>query len=299
MRGHYWSVISINDCFSTTYLSLSGIKKPKNPNDLGYGIALSDEFQDIGAYAMGPDEGYGREPDVEVGFRAPTDLPLIQASKVEDPQMAIAEPAWSGRKISMISMCLMIFTGAVVAVVAIFTQDLFEKEKEEPIPVFWTKEALRVALEEVLVGSENSTSHPPGTWNVSMVTDFSYLLAALPRDPFEKFNLDISGWQTSRVTNMSGLFSGAKAFNQPLDLWNTSSVKNMTSMFENAVAFDQTIDEWDTSSVVTMNNLFKGATSFNSPLKHWDMSSVTDTSSMFQGASVFNQDIRCWVRDSS
>lgn len=297
----YLSTIVLNDMSRS--LPRSCIKKPKkSDNDLGYaiGIALADEIgQDHGAYAMGPDEGFGREPDVEVGFRTPTDLPLIQASKVEDPQMAIAEPAWSGRKISMISVCLMIFTGIVVGVVVFFTGDFFKEEKEEPIPVYWTKQALRVALEEVLVGSENSTSHPVGTWNVSMVTDFSYLLAALPEDPFEEFNLDISGWQTSQVTNMSGLFSGAKAFNQPLDLWNTSSVKDMTNMFENAVAFDQIIDGWDTSSVVSMKKLFKGATSFNSPLKHWDMSSVTDTSSMFEGASVFNQDIRCWVRVSS
>eukprot|EP00961_Rhodomonas_salina_P132466 1782688-Rhodomonas_salina.1 len=35
------------------------------------------------------------------------------------------------------------------------------------------------------------------------------------------FNLDISGWDVSRVTTMSEMFAGASVFNQDLAGWDT------------------------------------------------------------------------------
>jgi len=39
-----------------------------------------------------------------------------------------------------------------------------------------------------------------------------------------KFNQDISLWDTSNVTNIRGMFLGAKKFNQDISKWNTSKV---------------------------------------------------------------------------
>ena len=49
------------------------------------------------------------------------------------------------------------------------------------------------------------------------------------------FNNDISGWDTSSITNMSHMFLGASAFNQPLDNWNVSNVTDMSAMFTDSV----------------------------------------------------------------
>ena len=38
------------------------------------------------------------------------------------------------------------------------------------------------------------------------------------------FNGDISSWDTSNVTDMKGMFSGATAFNQDIGSWDTSNV---------------------------------------------------------------------------
>lgn len=43
------------------------------------------------------------------------------------------------------------------------------------------------------------------------------------------FNGDISGWDTSRVTDMGGTFWSTSSFNNPLNSWDTSRVNNMCS----------------------------------------------------------------------
>ena len=53
------------------------------------------------------------------------------------------------------------------------------------------------------------------------------------------YNSTINNWITTGVTDMSGMFSGAKAFNQPLDGWDVSNVKYMASMFFKAETFNQ------------------------------------------------------------
>ena len=45
---------------------------------------------------------------------------------------------------------------------------------------------------------------------------------------------EIGNWDVSRVTNMGGMFQGAKSFNQPLNKWNVSNVTNMEAMFNGA-----------------------------------------------------------------
>ena len=46
----------------------------------------------------------------------------------------------------------------------------------------------------------------------------------------------ISSWDTSEVTDMSELFSGAYQFNEDIANWNTSLVTNMDAMFYEARA---------------------------------------------------------------
>ena len=65
-------------------------------------------------------------------------------------------------------------------------------------------------------------------WDVSLVTDMmafddgNALGSGLFRDKWA-FNADISGWDTSSVTDMGYMFIGASAFNADISEWDTRS----------------------------------------------------------------------------
>ncbi|XRB12827.1 DUF285 domain-containing protein [Pseudoscourfieldia marina] len=118
------------------------------------------------------------------------------------------------------------------------------------------------------------------------------------RESADKFNDDISRWDTSSVTDMSAMFSGASSFNQPIGAWDTSSVTSMSAMFWHASSFNQAIGAWDTSSVKNMSAMFHGARSFNQAIGAWNTSSVMNMSAMFWHASSFNQAIGAWDTSS-
>jgi len=109
------------------------------------------------------------------------------------------------------------------------------------------------------------------------------------------FNQDISGWDVSSVTNMSGMFMEARAFNKPLNAWGakTGKVTSMALMFKESPLFNQNISDWDVSKVTSMLEMFTRSNVFNQDLSKWDVSSVTNMTAMFQ-SSVFNSDISSW-----
>jgi surface protein len=51
------------------------------------------------------------------------------------------------------------------------------------------------------------------------------------------FNADISGWDTSSVTRMDGMFRQASAFNADISGWDTGLVTNAVDMFSGATAW--------------------------------------------------------------
>ncbi len=126
-------------------------------------------------------------------------------------------------------------------------------------------------------------------WETSNVTDMKAMFRGLT-----KFNGDISYWNVSKVTNMLGMFNEASSFNQDIGSWNVSAVKNMGHMFWGATNFNQDIGNWNTSNVVSMSGMFKDAEAFNKDIGSWDTSDITFMDNMFNGATVFNQDIGAW-----
>lgn len=134
----------------------------------------------------------------------------------------------------------------------------------------------------------SSFNSPIGDWNVSTVSDMSFMLAGTD------FNQSLAAWDTSNVTDMSGMFRSASNFNQPIGDWNTSNVTDMTLMFDFAEAFNQPIGSWDTSKVISMYSMFSYAKSFNQPVGDWNTSNVTKMSNMFQGAVNFDQPLALW-----
>ena len=104
---------------------------------------------------------------------------------------------------------------------------------------------------------------------------------------------NISDWDTSCVTNMSGLFQGKSNFNEDLSGWNVSNVTDMSNMFYNAGAFNQDIGSWDVSNVLDMGGMFR-VTSFNQDISNWNVGNVQNMTYMFSNAVFFNQDIGSW-----
>ncbi len=91
---------------------------------------------------------------------------------------------------------------------------------------------------------------------------------------------------TSKVTNMEGMFGYAQTFNQPLD-FDTSNVTNMAMMFRSTDTFNQPLD-FNTANVTNMAMMFWGARSFNQPLD-FNTTNVTNMQRMFGYTDFFNQ----------
>lgn len=87
----------------------------------------------------------------------------------------------------------------------------------------------------------------------------------------------------SNVTDMSGLFSGCSSITTIPNIgkWNTSQVTNMASMFSGAYNFSSDLDGWDTSKVTDMSNMFSSNSKFNGSIKTWNTGNVTNMSGMF------------------
>ncbi|EAC3669526.1 BspA family leucine-rich repeat surface protein [Listeria monocytogenes] len=97
--------------------------------------------------------------------------------------------------------------------------------------------------------------------------------------------LDVSGLDTSAVTNMYNMFNRCSALEE-LDVshFDTSSVTNMTNMFQNTFLIRELdVSNWDTSSVTTMQSMFDECNSLEIlDVSNWETSSVTNMLSMFR-----------------
>ena len=134
----------------------------------------------------------------------------------------------------------------------------------------------------------NAFNQPLNNWDVSSVTDLSYMFNGATA-----FNGNISEWDTSKVDDMSYMFYNADAFNQDIGGWDVSSVTDMNNMFAYANVFNQNIGGWNTSNVDDMNYMFYSTGAFNQDLNSWDTSKVTNMAGLFRN-SVFNSDISGW-----
>ncbi|MDA9019400.1 BspA family leucine-rich repeat surface protein, partial [bacterium] len=108
------------------------------------------------------------------------------------------------------------------------------------------------------------------------------------------FNIDISGWVTTSLEDMSGMFKDALTFNQPLNSWTVSNVTNLNNTFNNADSFNQPLNSWTVSSVIYLGGTFKDNNSFNQDLSNWDTSSVINMRETFQN-TVFNNGLASGV----
>ena len=97
-------------------------------------------------------------------------------------------------------------------------------------------------------------------------------------------SIDLSGVDTSKVTNMSKMFAFS-AYVRTLDIsnFNTSNVTDMSSMFEDFGVQNLDLRNFNTSKVTNMSKMFKNQYSYlkSVDLSSFDTSKVTDMSYMF------------------
>ena len=104
---------------------------------------------------------------------------------------------------------------------------------------------------------------------------------------------DVSDWDTSHVTSMTGTFNGCKDICD-LSKWDTSKVTSMVNMFYDCTTFNCNISNWDVSKVTRFDSMFYGCSSFNQDISNWDISSAENLSYMFYNCIKFNQPIQKW-----
>lgn len=93
------------------------------------------------------------------------------------------------------------------------------------------------------------------------------------------------------ITSFQSLFRNCLAFNQDISGWDTSHVTNMNFMFGACAAFDKPLNNWNVSGVTDIGFMFSGCTIFNQPLNNWNVNSVTNMEWMFQNCTKFNQNL--------
>lgn len=154
-----------------------------------------------------------------------------------------------------------------------------------------------------------------GGWDVSNATDISHMFACINLDsnslPNYEYNfaqpqyrgsltsLDLSHWDTSKVTDMEAVFWGQRFLTTVGNFsnWNTGNVTNMQDLFAGCkeLKFDNTalanLAKWNTSNVTNMRALFANMEKQKdlSCVQNWDTHNVQDMSYMFfQDADLKN-----------
>ena len=127
---------------------------------------------------------------------------------------------------------------------------------------------------------QNVTSLDLSHFDTSKVTNMSWMFYAMS----SLTSLDVSHFDTSKVTSMSDMFNGMSSLTS-LDVshFDTSNVTGMARMFNemsNLISLD--VSHFDTSNVTNMTYMFSrmsGLTSLD--VSHFDTSNVTYMSNMF------------------
>ena len=124
--------------------------------------------------------------------------------------------------------------------------------------------------------------------NTDSSSMFYYNKLIVPADKMKDIlDIDLSNFDTSKVTNMSSMFFGMSNLTTlNLSNFDTSNVTSMFSMFShmsNLTTLD--LSNFNTSKVTNMSDMFQGLNLTSLDLSNFDTSNVTDMSNMFFGMS--------------
>ena len=105
-------------------------------------------------------------------------------------------------------------------------------------------------------------------------------------------SLDMSGFDTSKVTNMGAMFFNCvHLVLSGIENWNTSQVTTMMSLFGGVVNIENFPVDWNVSNVTNMESTFNNYKGANIDISKWDTSNVTTTNSMFSQTTLSRIDL--------
>ncbi|ATZ18983.1 hypothetical protein ESOMN_v1c06010 [Williamsoniiplasma somnilux] len=151
------------------------------------------------------------------------------------------------------------------------------------IPSVLPKEITDISL--IFYGNPNKKIEGIEEWDTSNVVDMSWAFTNA-----SNFNGDLSSWNTSNVKQMSNMFAGDFNFTgKGIKNWDTSKVTNMFGLFSEAKNFNENISSWKTSKVTDMSSMFYNAEIFNQDLSRWNVFEVIKYTDFDKGASSWNE----------
>ena len=129
--------------------------------------------------------------------------------------------------------------------------------------------------------------------NTTKAKDMSYMFKGCTSMCTYSNAPDLSGFDTSNVTNMSSMFDGCKNVkNLDVSGFDTGNVTNMSSMFANCTGLSNLdLSNFDTSNVTNMSNLFDVCSNLVSivGLGGWDTGKVTNMNYMFRSCKKLEE----------
>ena len=150
----------------------------------------------------------------------------------------------------------------------------------EPEKVYLNTDSSGMFFQVFFDGLENILEIDLSNFDTSKVTNMSFMFSSMSH----LTTLDLSNFDTSQVTNMNNMFSGMSNLTTlNLSNFDTSQVTNMSNMFYNMSSLT-TLDlsNFDTSKVTNMERMFNNMTNLTTlNLSNFDTSQVTNMSNMF------------------
>lgn len=123
---------------------------------------------------------------------------------------------------------------------------------------FQSTDELYVAVDDYMANSTSNATisamtygYPMGTWDVSLITNFTRVFDPDRTVPFDgsscgpilsPFNENITAWNVANAVTMVGMFACTE-FNHKIGSWSTTNVQNMSGMFMFATGTSLTLQK--------------------------------------------------------
>lgn len=143
---------------------------------------------------------------------------------------------------------------------------------------------LKIAVSRYANGDDHDLLGDISEWNVSNITSMRSLFFDIKSENI--INANLSKWDTSKVTDMSFMFSNS-SFNGDISAWDVSNVRDMSFMFSNS-PFNGDISKWDVKKVENMSYMFQDSkfTGENGDLGNWKVESLQEYTWMFYNTEL-------------